>query len=155
MTAAAPTVLPTHVAGTLEVRPESAGVAESLPDLPSPADRAFSARNALQNPLTPASDKERVLSRFRLESAILPDIPGVSLLESSPLAGAARHIGAQHFNTQDGSSANAFAICYRLSKRSSVQVIPGDPAPVKIPVTTMANNMGVTVGMVLRLSKTN
>ena len=63
-------------------------------------------------------------------------------------------MGAERFNTEDGSSVDAFAICYRLNGRSSVQVIPGDPAPVKIPVSSMANNTGVTVGMVLRLSKT-
>ncbi|MGI4757422.1 MAG: hypothetical protein ACRYGF_11325 [Janthinobacterium lividum] len=78
-----------------------------------------------------------------------------SVMQSTPLAAPARYIHAQRFNTEDGSSLEAFTICYRLSNRSSVQVIPGDPAPVKIPVTSMANNMGVTVGMVLRLSKTH
>ena len=92
-------------------------------------------------------------TRFTVSYA--PKAPsGLSMLESMPLAGtAARRMGANRFNTDDGSSMDAFAICYRLNGRSSVQVIPGDPAPVKIPVTSMANNMGVTVGMVLKLSK--
>ena len=64
-----------------------------------------------------------------------------------------RHLGAQRFNTADGSMLGDFAICYRVSGRSSIEVIPGDPAPVKLPVVSMANNTGVTVGMVFRLSK--
>ena len=84
---------------------------------------------------------------------VLPDGPRIGLLESSPLAGAARRMRSQNFNTEDGSLVDAFAICYRLNSRSSLQVIPGDPAPVKMAVTTMANNTGVTVGMVVRLSK--
>lgn len=78
----------------------------------------------------------------------------VSPLYSLPVVGnVAVKMGAEKFNTDDGSSIDAFAICYRLNTRASVQVVPGDPAPVKIPVTTMANNMGVTVGMVYRLNK--
>ena len=93
-------------------------------------------------------EKERVAV---VEPAV--DAPSVSLIEASPLAGAARRIGAQKFNTADGSMIDSFAICYRISKRSSVQVVPGDPAPVKLPIATMQNKMGVTVGMVVRLSR--
>ncbi len=152
---AAPFVPPMHVGKpAVEAKPKSAGVAETLPDLPMPANTAFSIHTVLRYAATANSGPEESSSRFSVAAAPLPNAPGVSLLESSPLAWSARHVGAQHFNTEDGSSADAFAICYRLSKRSSVQVIPGDPAPVKIPVTSMANNMGVTVGMVVRLSKT-
>lgn len=76
-----------------------------------------------------------------------------SALYSLPLLSAAMRMTGGKLNTQDGSLLNAFAICYRLNGRSSVQVIPGDPAPVKLPVATMANNMGVTIGMVYRLTQ--
>jgi hypothetical protein len=89
----------------------------------------------------------------QMESPRYDDQSSLRLIQSSPLAGAAHRIRAERFNTQD-SVMDDFAICYRLSSRSSLQVIPGDPAPVKLPVVTMANNMGVTVGMVLRLSRT-
>ena len=77
----------------------------------------------------------------------------LSLVEASPIGGVARRIQAQRFNTDDGVSANDFAICYRLNSRSSVQDIPRDPAPVKIPAGGFANNAGVTLGMVVRLSR--
>ena len=148
MAAAEPIVSLTHVStAAVDPKPGSAGVAENLPDLP--VESAMFSVRAL---LTQAAFAQQAASS-RLAIVALPKTPGVSLLQASPLASMARHLGAEHFNTEDGSSVDAFAICYRLSKRSSVQVIPGDPAPIKIPVTTMANNMGVTVGMVLRLSK--
>ena len=101
----------------------------------------------------PARPQVPVTVMQGIETVSLPDGPGVSTLDASPLAGLARRVGAQRFNTDDGSSADDFAICYRLSGRSSVQVIPGDPAPVKIPVSSMSNNTGVTVGLVVRLFK--
>ncbi len=130
-----------------EAKPTSAGVAEDLPDLPQAAitSTAFRANPAVAY-VRPAISGESYSVPLSQPSAL-------SLVQSSPLAGAARLMRAQHFNTDDGSSADAFAICYRVSNRSSVQVIPGDPAPVKIPVSSMANNTGVTVGMVLRLRK--
>lgn len=143
-----PSVSPIHVAAAaIEARPESAGIADGLPEMPEVA-AAFSV-NVLLHPALRRPEP----SRLSMATVRLPDAPGVSLLEASPLAGMARRMGAQKFNTDDGSDVDAFAICYRLSKRASLQVIPGDPAPVKIPVTTMANNMGVTVGMVVRLSR--
>ena len=77
----------------------------------------------------------------------------VSPLYSVPLVNAAIRLGGHNFNTDDGSSINAFAICYRLNRRSSLQLIPGDPAPVKLPVSTVRNNAGVTIGMVYRLTR--
>jgi hypothetical protein len=76
----------------------------------------------------------------------------MSMLDSLPLVATARHISGGRFNTTD-SSTEDFAICYRLSRTAGLQVIPGDPAPVKLPVSMMANNKGVTVGMVLKLSR--
>lgn len=127
-------------------KPASAGVASSLPERPEMQTqrKPWQAVQRLQRP-APAST--------RVGNVTLPDDPGISTLQASPLAGAARRVGAQRFNTDDGSSADDFAICYRLNERSSVQVIPGDPAPVKLPVSSMRNNTGVTVGLVVRLFK--
>lgn len=128
--------------------PTSAGVAESLPDVPSPTTVATLLK--LQRGLVTDARAVPAANSFSMP---LPGHAGPGLLQSGPLAAAAHKVHAKNFNTEDGSSIDAFAICYRLNRRSSLQVIPGDPAPVKMPVTTMANNMGVTVGMVMRLSK--
>jgi hypothetical protein len=133
-------------------RVASAGVAASLPDLPETTipgtQLPFYLLRIGAITLPNAPQPERV-------SLTEPtfDEPEVSLIDASPLAGVAHKIGAQKFNTNDGSLMYDFAICYRLNKRSSVEVIPGDPAPVKLPVATMQNNMGVTVGMVVRLNR--
>jgi hypothetical protein len=146
---------------------------------PVPADKAQPAElAALELPAVPAADTDAVEldlpeapelvesyvapaaqthsahnERFTLEKQEFSST-SVNPLYSLPVVGnVAVRMGAENFNTDDGSSLDAFAICYRLNARASVQVLPGDPAPVKIPVTTMANNMGVTVGMVYRLSR--
>ncbi len=130
----------------------SAGVAPSLPDEPDTTipgtQLPFYLINVGKMSITRPAGAERV-------SVTEPtfDAPEVSLIDASPLAGVAHRIGAQKFNTDDGSMLYDFAICYRLNKRSSVEVIPGDPAPVKLPVVTMQNNMGVTVGLVVRLAR--
>lgn len=124
---------------------ESNGVDAAL-DLPeAPLVESYS---AAEHQVSPAHPQRLTLEKPEFSSN------SVSPLYSLPVVGnVAVRIGAENFNTDDGSSLEAFAICYRLNARASVQVIPGDPAPVKIPVTTMANNMGVTVGMVYRLSR--
>ena len=88
----------------------------------------------------------------QMEAPHFDDQSMLHRIQTSPLALVSRRIRADKFNTNDA-VANDFAICYRLNARSSVQVVPGDPAPVKLPITSMANNMGVTVGMVVRLSR--
>lgn len=123
-------------------RPASAGVAASLPEQPHAQQSAWR---------VPLLGSASAYGHEAMDTVTLPDGPGVSTLEASPLAGAARRVGARRFNTDDGSSVDDFAICYRLNGRSSVQVIPGDPAPVKLPVSSMSNNTGVTVGLVVRL----
>ncbi|WP_041592389.1 hypothetical protein [Terriglobus roseus] len=90
----------------------------------------------------------------QMEAPRFDDQSMLHRIQASPLAPVSRHIRADKFNTNDA-VASDFAICYRLNRRSSLQVIPGDPAPVKLPITSMANNMGVTVGMVLRLSRSH
>ena len=146
-----PSLPVTSVTFTREhAQPVSAGIADSLPDMPAAAiaPLTFNAAGTMQ------AKTSRRPSRLSVENATLHEEPGVlSLVEASPVRGIARHIQAQRFNTDDGVSANDFAICYRLNNRSSVQIIPGDPAPVKIPVNSFANNAGVTVGMVVRLSR--
>ena len=77
----------------------------------------------------------------------------VASLDAIPVIGTLRRRAGRRFNTDDGSSVDDFAICYRLSPRLGLQVIPGDPAPVKLAVTSVANNAGVTVGMTWRLSR--
>jgi hypothetical protein len=143
------------------VRPASAGVSNPLPEMPEFQGTAprhpgaplsfylfrFGAALEEQGVEEPKEQKQN------LESPIFDESQQVSLLNSSPLSGAARRIRADRFNTDDGSMMYDFAICYRLSRWSSVEVIPGDPAPVKIPVTQLSNNMGVTVGMVVRLNR--
>ncbi len=132
-------------------QPVSAGIAESLPETPAVAVAPLRFNAAGEEQAARASRKP---SRVSVTSVALPDEPGMlSLVEASPIGGVARRMQAQRFNTDDGVSANDFAICYRLNSRSSLQVIPGDPAPVKIPVSSFANNAGVTVGMVVRLSR--
>lgn len=73
-------------------------------------------------------------------------------LDALPVIGTMHRRAGRRFNTDDA-SINDFAICYRLSSRIGLQMIPGDPAPVKLAVTSMANNAGVTLGMTLRLSR--
>jgi hypothetical protein len=118
---------------------------ENLPDLPPIQTRTISFRQP-PLPSLPVNRTSRI-------SFGKPQSAGVSPLASMPLAGAARRMGAEHFNTDDGSMLDDFAICFRTSGRTSIEVIPGDPAPVKLPVVTMANSTGVTVGLVVRLTK--
>ncbi len=122
---------------------EPAGGAESLPDLPPVQARrlSFGAQTAMHTDRT---------SRI---SFAKPHSEGVSPLASMPLAGTAHRLAAGRFNTDDGSMLDDFAICYRISGRSSIEIIPGDPAPVKLPVVSIANSTGVTVGLVVRLAK--
>ncbi len=75
------------------------------------------------------------------------------ILDAIPMAGRIHRKAGQRFNTTDGSSVDAFAICYRMNHRLGMQVIPGDPAPVKLAVSSLSNNTGLTVGMTLRLSR--
>ncbi len=75
------------------------------------------------------------------------------ILDAIPMAGRIQRKAGQRFNTTDGSSVDTFAICYRMNRRLGMQVIPGDPAPVKLAVTSVENNEGVTVGLTLRLSR--
>ncbi len=117
---------------------------EALPDLPHVPTLSFRVQPADRSP---SAERTSRISFSR------PYSRGVSPLASMPLAGAAKRLGAQRFNTDDGSMLDDFAICYRMSGRSSIEVIPGDPAPVKLPVATLANNTGVTVGLVVRLLK--
>lgn len=124
---------------------ESSGTAAGLPDLPMMKETISFQALPMEKPLqTPRPSR----ISFTTQQG-----QGVSPLASMPFAGAARRLGAQRFNTEDGSMLDDFAICYRMSGRSSIEIIPGDPAPVKLPVVSMANNTGVTVGLVLRLSK--
>jgi hypothetical protein len=88
----------------------------------------------------------------QMEAPRFNDQSMLRMIQASPLAAVSRSIRAERFNTEDGTTGD-FAVCYRLNERSSVQVIPGDPAPVKLPVTSMANNMGLTLGMAVRLSR--
>ena len=124
---------------------EPAGAVASLPDLP--VIRETTSLHALP------AEKQLQAPRPSRISFTTQQRQGVSPLASMPFAGTARRLGAQRFNTVDGSMLDDFAICYRMSGRSSIEIIPGDPAPVKLPVVSMANNTGVTVGLVLRLSK--
>lgn len=92
------------------------------------------------------------------ENALLPDAPSVAArdggnaLEAMPGSVRFRRMTNERFNTTDGSFGD-FAICYRLAKRYALQVVPGDPAPVKLPVSTIQNNTGVTIGMVVRVGR--
>ena len=72
-------------------------------------------------------------------------------LDALPVIGTVRRRAGRRFNTDDA-SIDDLAICYRLSSRLGFQVIPGDPAPVKVTIMSKANNAGLTVGMTLRLS---
>ncbi len=72
-------------------------------------------------------------------------------LDALPVIGTVRRRAGRRFNTDDA-SIDDFAICYRLTSRLGFQMIPGDPAPVKLAVTSLANNAGLTVGLTLRLS---
>jgi hypothetical protein len=144
--------------------PSSAGVTSMLPDTPdfhpgaqrhpgAPLSFYLFRFAAAMDQTTEPSVEEPMEQKPGLESATFDDPSMMSLVGASPIGGAAHRIRADRFNTDDGSMMYDFAICYRLSKHSSVEVIPGDPAPVKIPVARMANNMGVTVGMVVRLNR--
>ncbi len=133
------------------MHPVSAGIAESLPELPTLALAPLRFNAGKEQHAAAAARRP---SRISVANVALPEEPGMlSLVDASPIGGIARRMQAKRFNTDDGVSVNDFAICYRLNNRSSVQVIPGDPAPVKIPVNSFANNSGVTVGMVVRLSR--
>ncbi len=84
---------------------------------------------------------------------VLPATQGIAeSLDAVPVIGTMRRRAGRRFNTDDASVAD-FAICYRLSSRLGLQVIPGDPAPVKLAVTSVANNTGVTVGMTWKLGR--
>ena len=119
-----------------------AGAESALLDAPDLPALVFST----EVPATVSAPRRMAISQPAFSRTVSP-------LYSVPLVNAAMRFGSRNFNTDDGSSMNAFAICYRINRRSSVQVIPGDPAPVKLPVASMKNNTGVTVGMVYRLSK--
>jgi hypothetical protein len=140
------TELPTLVAASPDSESPLAAEAESLPDLPPVRTLVLSFRGDMAGRSTPVNRPSRI-------SFGKPQSAGVSPLASMPLAGAARRLGAERFNTDDGSMLDDFAICYRMSGRSSIEIIPGDPAPVKLPVVSMANSTGVTVGLVVRLAK--
>lgn len=93
------------------------------------------------------------------EEESLPDAPSVARhrdamdsLVGMPVAVRLRRMTNERFNTRDGSFGD-FAVCYRLGQHYALQVVPGDPAPVKLPVSTIQNNTGVTVGMVIRVGK--
>ncbi len=73
-------------------------------------------------------------------------------LDALPVIGTMRRRTGRRFNTDDA-SVDDFAICYRLSSRLGFQIIPGDPAPVKLAVTSVANNTGVTFGMTWKLPR--
>jgi hypothetical protein len=139
--------------GAPDARPASPGV-EALPE--APVDQVPGAPLSFYLfRLRGSVDSARPAPTEPIEQMEAPrfdDQSSLRLIQSSPLAYAARRIRADRFNTEDAVM-DDFAICYRLTSRSSLQVIPGDPAPVKLPVATMANNTGVTVGMVLKLSR--
>ena len=71
-------------------------------------------------------------------------------LDALPVIGTVRRRAGRRFNTDDA-SIDDFAICYRVSSRMGFQFIPGDPAPVKLAVTSLSNNAGVTVGITWKL----
>lgn len=137
-----------------EARPASSGVIASLPEEPlgqlpgAPLSFYLYRLRGRVETRTPAPNEPIE----QMEAPRFNDQSMMHMIQASPLATVSRTIRADRFNTDDA-VADDFAICYRLNARSSVQVIPGDPAPVKLPITSMANNMGVTVGMVLRLSR--
>jgi hypothetical protein len=135
-------------------RKASAGVAASLPETPDAQIPGTQLPFYLfqRGETTPTTVVPEAADRVTFEEPTFDEPSMASLIDASPIAGAARRIGSQNFNTEDG-VLDDFAICYRINRRASVQVIPGDPAPVKIPVATLQNNMGVTVGMVVRLSR--
>ena len=62
-------------------------------------------------------------------------------LDALPVIGTVRRRAGRRFNTDDA-SIDDFAICYRLSSHLGFQLIPGDPAPVKLAVTSVSNNAG-------------
>ena len=99
-------------------------------------------------------DAHLIRNRVAHALSALPDAPSSisTLVDQLPVAGRVYRRAGQRFNTSDGSSVDAFAICYRMTHRIGMQVIPGDPAPVKLAVSSLTNNTGVTVGMTLRLS---
>ncbi len=88
-------------------------------------------------------------SRF----AILPNTGDTisQSLDALPVIGTVRRRAGRRFNTDDASIED-LAICYRLSSRLGFQMIPGDPAPVRVTLMSKGNSAGVTVGMTLRLS---
>ena len=83
----------------------------------------------------------------------LPDAPSFSqLIDAIPVGERMRRIGRTHLNTSDASMKNDFALCYRIDRRWGLQMIPGDPTPVKAPVASFKDADGVTVGVVMRLA---
>lgn len=72
-------------------------------------------------------------------------------LNSLPMIGSMYRRTGHRFNTGDGSSVESFALCYRMSSRVGFQMVPGDPAPVKLAISSLSNNTGVTVGLTLKL----
>ena len=87
--------------------------------------------------------------RLRQQQQDAPTISG--LLASLPAGDRLLRIGADRFSTDDGGIPDAFSIDYRLSSRASLEIIPGDQTPMKLPVTTIGNNEGVAFGVVFRL----
>lgn len=148
--------LPVSLSVTNAARPASAGVADSLPDLPeaqsvgSPLPHYLYQFTVGSEVLPGPQTEEEGVQYLLRTSPNSGESDGVSQLESLPLITAARRLTGGRFNTTEA-SVDDFAICYRLSRAAGLQLIPGDPAPVKLPVTSMANNRGVTVGMVFRL----
>jgi hypothetical protein len=138
-----------------DARPISAGVLAVLPEEPAtsrlpgaPLSFYLYRLRGRVDTRTPAPNEPIE----QMEAPTFNDQSMLRMIQASPLASISREIRADKFNIDDG-VAEDFAICYRMNARTSVQVIPGDPAPVKLPITSMANNMGVTVGMVVRLSR--
>lgn len=128
--------------------PSSYASAEPGVDMPAP-----SSVPALRFQARPAAQHKPDRNPFSVESRVRQTAdPGVlTVVASVPAGDRILRMGGGHFNTQDGSKPDAFAICYRISDRTSIEVIPGDPAPVKLPVSTVGNNEGVTAGIVFRL----
>lgn len=90
------------------------------------------------------------------ESLTLPAHPVASsenLLRELPVIGTVRRRVGDRFNTTESSRIDAFAVCYHVSDRVGLQVIPGNPGPPRMGASYIANNAGVTVGMTLRLQR--
>lgn len=126
----------------------------SLPSLPNLVTVSHAATRLLFGPAQSGTAKGFYL-RKPPSTATTP-IPFTTdnladALNPIPVVGSMYRRAGKRFNTADGSSVDAFAICYRMSNHVGFQLVPGDPAPVKLAVTSLANNTGVTVGMTWKL----